>query len=132
MVWKGKGLDFTGSVGSGYTFDVSGGSEKTGGGPMEFLLAGVAGCTAVDMVHILQRQRQNVAGIEVEATGVRADQHPKVYTYVTLSYIVRGQNIDPQAVERAIQLSEEKYCSASAMFSRAGTKMASTYRIEEA
>ena len=130
MVWKGEALEFQGSVGSGYTFDVSGGDDKTGAGPMEILLAGVAGCTAIDVVLILQKQRQKVAGVEVEATGVRAIENPKVYTDVELIYIVRGDDIDPQAVERAISLSEEKYCSASNMFLQAGVTMRSTYRIE--
>ena len=131
VVWTGAGLDFKCVVGSGYQFDVSGGAEKIGGGPMEFLLAGLAGCTAVDMVLILQKQRQEVVGIEVEAQGIRADDHPKVYTDVALTYVVRGKNIDPQAVERAMTLSEEKYCSASAMFSRSGAMITTTYRIEE-
>jgi putative redox protein len=130
MVWKGEGLEFQGSVGSGYSFAVSGGDHKTGGGPMEFLLAGVAGCTAIDVVLILQKQRQKVTGVEVEASGLRATEDPKVYTDVELVYIVRGENIDPRAVERAISLSEEKYCSASNMFVRAGVQMHSTYRIE--
>lgn len=130
MVWKGEGLDFQGSVGSGYSFDVSGGADKSGGGPMEFLLAGVAGCTAIDVVLILQKQRQNITGVEVEASGVRAQQDPKFYTDVEILYIVRGEDIDQQAVERAISLSEEKYCSASNMFVRAGVNMHSTYRIE--
>lgn len=130
MVWKGEGLEFQGSVGSGYTFDVSGGAEKTGGGPMELLLAGVTGCTAIDVVLILQKQRQKVTDLEVEATGVRAAENPKVYTEVELVYIVRGEDVDPQAVERAIALSEEKYCSASNMFLQAGVTIRSTYRIE--
>ena len=130
MVWKGEGLEFQGSVGSGYTFDVSGGAGKKGGGPMEILLAGVAGCTAVDVVLILQKQRQKVTGVEVEATGTRAADHPKVYTDVELVFTIRGEDVDPQAVERAISLSEEKYCSASQMFLQSGATMRSTYRIE--
>ena len=130
-VWKGEGLNFRGSVGSGYEFDVGGGSDKIGGSPMEYLLVGVAGCTAVDVVSMLQKQRQNVTGVEVEAVGTRADEHPKVYTRVILNYLIRGKDVDPRAVERAIHLSEEKYCSASAMFSRAGTRMEITFKIEE-
>jgi len=130
MVWKGEGLNFHGSVGSGYTFDVSGDADKNGGGAMELLLASAAGCTAIDVVLILQKQRQKVTGVEVEAAGVRAAEHPKVYTDVEFVYIVRGEDIDPQAVERAISLSEEKYCSASKMFEQAGVVISSSYRIE--
>lgn len=130
-VWKGEGLNFEGSVGSGYEFDVGGGSDKVGGSPMEYLLVGVAGCTAVDVVSMLKKQRQDVLGLEVEAVGTRADDHPKVYTAVTVTYIVRGRNIDPRAVERAINLSEEKYCSASAMFTRAGARVETKFKIEE-
>lgn len=131
VTWTGRDLNFQGWVGSGYTFAMGAGEDRIGGGPMEFLLAGVAGCTAVDMVLILQKQRQLITGISVEAVGERADDQPAVYTHVTLTYVVRGQNINPQAVMRAIELSEEKYCSASIMFRRAGAVITSTYRIEE-
>lgn len=131
MVWTGEGLDFQGSVGTGYEFDVSGGSDKIGAGPMDLILAGVAGCTAVDVVMILQKQRQDVTGVEVEVSGIRADEHPKVYTVVMLNYTIRGRGIDPTAVERAIRLSEEKYCSASAMIASSGARMETTFQIEE-
>ena len=130
-IWKGEGLNFIGLTGSGYEFDVGGGVDKVGGSPMEYLLVGVAGCTAVDVVGMLKKQRQDVVGLEVEAVGTRADDHPKVYTEVTVTYLVRGRNIDPRAVERAINLSEEKYCSASAMFSRAGARIETKFKIEE-
>ena len=96
IVWKGEDLNFEGHLGSGYTFDMGGGDNKVGGSPMEFLLAGVAGCTAVDIVLILQKQRQPVSGVEVEVHGVRAETKPKVYTEIDLLYIVRGNQVDPQ------------------------------------
>ena len=130
VMWKGEELEFAGTFGSGFDFNMSGGPNKKAGSPMEFLLAGVAGCTAVDVVLILQKQRQKVSGVEVEANGVRAAEPPKVYTDVELVYVVRGEDIDPVAVERAISLSEEKYCSASSTFIQAGVTMHSTYRIE--
>jgi putative redox protein len=131
IVWKGEDLNFKGHLGSGYDFDMSGGEDKVGGGPMEFLLAGMAGCTAVDIVLILKKQRQQVSGVEIEISGARAETNPKVYTDIDLLYIVRGDNVDPQAVKRAISLSEEKYCSASVMFRRGGVKINSSYRIEQ-
>jgi putative redox protein len=130
VMWKGEKLDFAGTFGSGFDFDMGGGPDKKAGSPMEFLLAGVAGCTAVDVVLILQKQRQKVTGVEVEATGARAPEPPQVYTEIDLVYVVQGEDIDPAAVERAIALSEEKYCSASATFVQAGVTMRSTYRIE--
>jgi putative redox protein len=130
VMWKGENLDFSGTFGSGFDFDMGGGPNKKAGSPMEFLLAGVAGCTAVDVVLILQKQRQKVSGVEVEATGARAPEPPQVYTEIELVYVVRGEDIDPAAVERVIALSEEKYCSASATFVQAGVAMRSTYRIE--
>lgn len=131
LVWKGENLNFEGYLGSGYEFDLGGGDDKVGGSPMEFLLAGMAGCTAVDVVLILQKQRQPVSGVEIEISGVRAETMPKVYTEIDLLYIVSGDQVDPQAVERAISLSEEKYCSASIMFRRGGVKINSSYRIEQ-
>ncbi|MFN2253045.1 MAG: OsmC family protein, partial [Candidatus Promineifilaceae bacterium] len=114
-----------------YEFDVGGGSNKIGGSPMEYLLIGLAGCTAVDVVSILQKKRQDIVGVEVEAIGTRADDYPMVYTAVTLNYLVQGRNVDPRAVARAIQLSEEKYCSASAMFSRSGAEITINFAVEE-
>ncbi|MFL7838589.1 MAG: OsmC family protein [Candidatus Promineifilaceae bacterium] len=131
VVWKGEGINFTGKVGSGYEFDVGGGSNKIGGSPMEYLLIGLVGCTAVDVVSMLEKQRQNVLGLEVAAVGLRADDYPMVYTDVTVNYLVLGKDIDPRAVERAIELSEEKYCSASAMFKRSGANIIITFEIIE-
>ena len=130
VIWEGEDLNFTGTFGSGFDFNMGGGPNKKAGSPMEFLIAGVAGCTAVDVVLILQKQRQKVSGVEVEATGARAPEPPQVYTEIELVYVVQGEGIDPAAVERAISLSEEKYCSASATFVQAGVTMRSTYRIE--
>jgi putative redox protein len=131
VVWKAEGLDFVGSVGSGYEFEVSAGPNKTGAGPMELLLTSLAGCTAADVVGMLKKQRQEISGVEVEARGVRADAHPRVYTDVMVTYVIRGKDVDPKAVERAITLSEEKYCSVSAMICRSGTNLDINYRIEE-
>jgi putative redox protein len=130
VIWEGEDLNFTGTFGSGFDFNMGGGPNKKAGSPMEFLIAGVAGCTAVDVVLILQKQRQKVSGVEVEAIGARAPEPPQVYTEIELVYVVRGEDIDPGAVKRAISLSEEKYCSASNTFVQAGVTIRSTYRIE--
>ncbi len=133
ITWQGENLQFRGSLGSGYEFDVSGqASAENGGSAMEFLLAGVAGCTAMDVVHVLRKMRQPFSGLRVEIRGTRAEEHPKVYTEAEIVYVVTGENVDPQAVERAIELSQETYCSASVMFKRAGTAIITSYRIEGA
>ncbi|WP_420631936.1 OsmC family protein [Candidatus Leptofilum sp.] len=131
VVWTGRELQFHGTLGSGYEFDLNSNAGLHGGSPMEFLLAGVVGCTAMDVISILQKMRQNVHDFSVEISGVRADNHPKVYTEVEITFVVRGENIQEENVARAIELSENIYCSASQMFHRSGTKINSSYRIEE-
>jgi putative redox protein len=130
-IWAGEGQAFTGVLGSGYTFEMGSPPGPALGSPMEFLLAGVVGCTAVDVIGILHKKRQDIQGLEVAITGVRTAEHPMVYVQADMTYIVRGRNIDPKAVEDAIRLSKTKYCSASVMFARAGVDINSDYRIEE-
>jgi putative redox protein len=98
---------------------------------MEFFLAGVAGCTGVDVLSILQKMRQDVQGLTVDIEGERAEDYPMVYTDVTIVYNLRGTNIDPQSVEKAIELSMTKYCSASIIFKRAGVKVSTKFYLEE-
>ncbi len=129
--WTGSNLEFDATMGSGYQFKMSSNPGAESGSPMEMLLAGVVGCTGIDVVSILQKMRQTVHGVDVEIKALRAEDYPMVYTEAELVYTVRGENIDPQAVEKAIALSEEKYCSASIMFRRSGVKMSTSYRIEE-
>lgn len=131
VVWSGNDLQFHGTLGSGYEFDLNSHAGEAGGSPMEFLLAGVAGCTAMDVISILQKMRQKVHGFSVEISGVRAEEHPKVYTEVDITFVVRGESINPENVARAIELSETIYCSASQMFQRSGAKINTGYRIEE-
>lgn len=130
VAWKGDSLHFAGTLGSGYQFDLSGkASAENGGSAMEFFLAGVVGCTAMDIVHVLRKMRQNFSDLQVNISAARADDHPKVYTEATIEYVITGDNIDPKAVERAIRLSQETYCSASVMLKRSGTDITTTYRI---
>ena len=131
VVWSGDELQFHGTLSSGYEFELNSKAGTHGGSPMEFLLAGVAGCTAMAVISILQKMRQDVHDFSVEISGVRAEEHPKVYTEATITYIVRGKNLDEERVARAVELSEDIYCSASQMFRRSGTKINSSYRIEE-
>ncbi len=93
--------------------DVAGGGHDSGVRPMEMLLMGVMGCTAMDVVSILKKKRQPLRDFKIFATGVRAEEPPKYYTKIHLEYVAYG-DVDPAALERAVQLSEEKYCGAIA------------------
>jgi putative redox protein len=107
------------------------GGNNQGFQPMELILVGLAGCTAMDVISILKKKRQDVTGFEVIARGKNAEEHPRIYTDIEVEYVIRGHNVDPKAVERAIHLSENKYCPAGNMLNKVA-KMTSTYRIEEA
>ena len=116
------GMSFIAETGSGHLVAMDGAPEAGGRNlaprPMELLLAGAGGCTAFDVVMILRRGRQDVAGCEVKLSAERAETDPKVFTRINLHFIVTGKDLKPEAVERAIQLSAEKYCSASVMLGK--------------
>ncbi|MBN1314884.1 MAG: OsmC family protein [Anaerolineales bacterium] len=101
-----------------------------GPSPMQLLLQALAGCTAMDVISILQKKRQDVTALKVNVVGDRVDEHPRYYHDIELEFVVRGRNIDPAAVERAIELSETKYCSATANLS-GKSKIATRFRIDE-
>ena len=121
VTWK-KGLSFNGVAGSGFEIPLGTSIEHGGAGdgasPMELLLIGLGGCTGMDVISILEKKRQEVTNFEIKLHGIRAEEHPKVYKEITLEYIVTGHNVDPEAVKRAVELSETKYCSASAMLNK--------------
>ena len=118
----GSGMGFVAETGSGHLLTMDGAPD--GGGrnlaprPMETLLAGAGGCSAYDVVLILQRGRQAVTGCEVKLRAERAASDPKVFTAISLHFIVRGRNLSEPAVARAIALSHEKYCSATIMLAK--------------
>ncbi|GAA5235952.1 OsmC family protein [Verticiella sediminum] len=121
--WGGpEGMLFTAQTGSGHVAVMDGAPE--GGGhnlaprPMELLLAGTGGCTAYDVVLILKRGRHAVTGCSVKVNAERAESDPKVFTRIEFAFTVTGKNLPRAAVERAVQLSHEKYCSASAMLEK--------------
>ena len=129
-----QGMHFVGDV-EGFRVDTDADEGFGGAGcgpqPLRLLLLGVAGCTAMDVISILRKKRQRVMGLEVEARGSRVDEHPRVYDGVELVYRIRGERVDPKAVERAIELSETRYCPAIAMVGKAAG-IRSRYEIEEA
>ena len=96
--------------------------------PMQMILASLAGCSGVDVVNILKKKRVNFSDLQIKVSGKRADTHPKVYTDIQVTYYVWGENIKPKDVEQAIELSEEKYCSVSAML-KSTANIQSDYKI---
>lgn len=117
--WTGE-ASFEATADSGHTVAMDGppdfGGRNLGTRPMEMLLMGLGGCTAFDVVHILRRGRHPVSDCVVEVQAERAETPPKVFTKIHLHYRVRGEGLKDAAVERAVRLSAEKYCSASIMF----------------
>jgi len=121
--WLGnEGMAFAARTGSGHIVAMDGAPE--GGGhnlaprPMEMLLAGTGGCTAYDIVLILKKGRQQVTACEVSLNAERAENDPKVFTKIHFHFTVRGKGLKADSVARAIQLSAEKYCSASIMLGK--------------
>lgn len=115
-------MAFAAETGSGHLITMDGAPD--GGGrnlaprPMETLLAGAGGCTAYDVVLILQRGRHAVTGCQVKLQAERAEQDPKVFTRIHLHFVVTGRSLPPAAVERAIELSHARYCSATIMLGK--------------
>jgi putative redox protein len=128
-VWT-EGLQFrtTGQTGDAVLVD---GDGRAGMGPMEMLLAGLAGCTGSDIIDILRKKRQSVTGLEIRVYGRRAAEHPMKFIDLQVTYIVTGRQVDPDAVRRAIELSETKYCSASATL-RGAAQITTHFEIREA
>ena len=134
VLWS-KGMTFTGTADSGFTVplgtDPAVGGDNDGFRPMELLVIGLAGCTAMDVISILRKKRADVTGFEVKVNTERANEHPKVVTAFAIHYIVRGRGIDPRAVERALELSQTPYCPAQAMLSKSAPITLSYEIIEE-
>ena len=132
VVWQG-GMAFEGAGKSGLSVRFDTTAEEGGGTgftPMELVLLSQAACTAMDVISILKKKRQDVTSFEVRAHGLRADDHPRVFTDITLEFIVRGHSVDPEAVARSIELSETKYCSVGGMLKKTAN-IKTTYRVEE-
>ena len=116
------GMLMVGKSHSGHSITMDGppeiGGENLGVRPMEMLLLGVAGCTMIDVVTTLKKMRQDLTNCETKLSAERADEHPKVFTNIHIEFIVKGHDLDPKKVEKAITLSAEKYCSASIMLGK--------------
>jgi putative redox protein len=103
---------FVGRSEEGPAVVIDGKQPRSGPAPMQMVLMGVAGCTAIDVLLVMEKKRINVTDFQVNITGERAEDHPRRYTHIHIEYVLTGTDISAKAVERAIQLSEEKYCSA--------------------
>jgi putative redox protein len=129
-----KDMQFTGKATSGHTLtmdaDETAGGSNTGFRPMELLLVGFGGCSGMDVISILRKKRQHVTGLEINVKGEKTDTNPKIYKEVHIEYVVKGKGVEKEAVERAIALSLEKYCSVGATLAKAGT-ITHSYRIVE-
>jgi putative redox protein len=125
LTWTDKDR-FVGSASSRHSIEMDAGTEKTANSPMELVLLALCGCTASDVVGILRKKREPFTALEVRAKAERASGYPAVYTAIHLTYLVRGQ-VSPKAMEDAVRLSKEKYCSVSAMLEKTAKI---TYTIE--
>ncbi len=126
---------FMGEADSGHAVIMDGspeiGGRNLGPRPMELLLMGTGGCTSVDVIMILKKSRQDVTACEVAIEADRADDHPKVFTRIHMHFTVKGRNLKPEIVDRAIKLSAEKYCSASIILGKTAV-MTHDFEIIEA
>lgn len=129
-----EGVSFAGQSESGHTVVMDGppeaGGQNLGVRPMEMLLLGMGGCTAFDVIHILKKSRQPITDCVAEIDADRADTDPKVFTRIHVHFIITGKGLDPKRVEQAVNLSAEKYCSASIMLGKVA-KVTHDFEITE-
>ncbi len=127
-----EGMAFAATSASGHSVRIDAAAEVGGGGsgprPLELVLLGLGGCTGMDVISILRKMRQDVAAYAVNLQAERAEEHPRIFTHIVIEHVVTGRNLDEGAVRKAVDLSANKYCSASAMLSKAAT-IEHRYRI---
>ncbi|UCE96495.1 MAG: OsmC family protein [Candidatus Bathyarchaeota archaeon] len=128
------GLQFVATDDSGHSIVMDASKQSGGEGsafsPMQLLLIALGGCTGMDVVHIMRKQRQQISGLEILVSGKRVKEHPQVYNDVHIEYKIAGKGIEEAAVQRAIQLSQDNYCSVGATL-RTKAKVTSNYAIKE-
>ncbi len=124
LVWRDD-LMMTGYSANGHTVALDAapyaGGHEAGFRPMDLMLTSLAGCTGMDVISILRKKRQEFTALEITVEGKRQDEHPKVYTEIWVHFTITGANVDPVAVERAIELSRDKYCAAAATLRHTAT-----------
>tara|TARA_R110001592_G_scaffold81050_2_gene240841 strand:- start:13599 stop:14018 length:420 start_codon:yes stop_codon:yes gene_type:complete len=133
--WGGE-AKFSGISGSGHTLIMDGppdhGGQNQGPRPMEMLLLGLGGCTSFDVMSILKKSRQDVTDCRAEIDAERAEEIPSVFTHIRIHFVVTGNKLKKNLVERAVSLSAEKYCSASIMLEKAGVHIEHSFEIKAA
>lgn len=131
-----NGRQFVAEAGSGHSVVMDGspdhGGRNTGPRPMEMVLMGLGGCTSFDVIEILSKARQNVVDCKVKLDAERADTVPSVFTRIHIKFIVTGHNLKETQVKRAVELSADKYCSASLMLTKGGVEITHEYEVHEA
>ncbi len=127
LEWKGK-MQFVGQADDGPRVVLDTSDGRTGPTPMEMVLMGIAGCTAMDVISIMRKRRADVTGFQVHITGERAEEHPKRYTKIFIEFVLEGKSLTPKDVERSIELSATKYCSAIGSIT---APVETSYRIVE-
>jgi putative redox protein len=134
VTWQ-QGLTFTGTADSGFSVPLGANPELGGANdgfrPLELMAISLAGCTAMDVISILKKKRQDVTAFEVRVLAERALEHPRIFTHIKIEYLVTGHHVDPAAIERAIEASRTTYCPAQAMLSKV-VEIETDYRISEA
>jgi putative redox protein len=129
------GMHFTASGADGHSVRLDSSDDFGGTGrgfrPMELLLVGLGSCTAMDVVSILRKKRHQVEGYRIEVSGEQATDYPHVFTHIAIRHVLRGKGLTSDSVQRAIDLSEQKYCPAYAMLSKAAT-ITTSFEIVEA
>jgi putative redox protein len=129
-----SGMQFVGEADSGHAIVMDGppetGGNNTGLRPMELLLAGLGGCSGMDVVSILNKKKQTISGVEINVQGQKAESYPQKFTGIEIEFVIRGKNLSEEAVKRAIQLSMDKYCSVKATL-EGSAKIDYTYKIVE-
>ena len=132
--WK-EGMTFTGTARSGYEVQLSAsasvGGAEDGFRPLELMALSLASCTGMDVLSILRKKRQEIHDYKVDIDVKQPNEHPYIFTHITVHYTITGKDINPQAVDRAIELSRTRYCPASAMLEKAA-EIEHTYTIVEA
>lgn len=135
VTWIGPGMRLVGEANGspGIVLDSSGPPYGTHTGPtsMELILIGLAGCTGMDVISIMAKKRQPLKSLQVKVEAERADEHPRVYTKIHVTYIAYGEGVEAKALARSIELSETRYCSVSAMLSKTA-EITNSYEIVDA
>jgi putative redox protein len=128
---EGGDLRFVGRTGSGHQLVLDDGKSDSGMRPAELIPLALAGCTAMDVISILRKKRQDVRRYVVESSGTQRDEHPNEFLRIDVVHVVEGEGLDPEAVRRAIELSAIKYCSVGATLASGVTEIHHSYVVRD-